>query len=283
MRSPLQAPDRAQNDPLHRRASRAPPTRCDLQDFRPAPLRAARSAARPPGRPLARGIAGAGPPPRPPARPRACSARAASQPRSPAVTTTARSPGRTANRATRSRAPPDSMIPGRSLLANTSGCSIAPVANDERARADLVQRRVLPDRHEPVEAAERARPAQHLHPGRLGLGHERGGAIVAALGEQAPTRLEALVGQHDVRAGARGGDRRAEPRGAAADDDHVGVAAPVLGAPLALGLLARQHAEARGAAQEALVVRPPAARPDERLVVEADRRERPAEEVARRA
>jgi hypothetical protein len=39
----------------------------------------------------------------------------------------------------------------------------------------------------------------------------RGGAIVAALGEQAPARLEALVGEHDV--GARARRRRSRPTG----------------------------------------------------------------------
>ena len=56
------------------------------------------------------------------------SATAASRPRSDAVTTTARDPGRTEYRDARRRAPPESITPGRSLPANTSGCSIAPVA-----------------------------------------------------------------------------------------------------------------------------------------------------------
>ena len=59
----------------------------------------------------------------------------------------------------------------------------------------------------------------------------------------------------------------------AADDEHVGVAAAVLGPPLALGLLVAQLAEPGGVAQDLLVQRPQPARPDERLVVEAGRRE----------
>ncbi len=62
---------------------------------------------------------------------------------------------------------------------------------------------------------------------------------------------------------------------------HVGVAASVLGAPLAIRLPARQHAETGGVAQDLLVQRPQAARPDEGLVVEAGRREPLAEDVGR--
>ena len=46
---------------------------------------------------------------------------------------TARRPGLTAYSAASRRAPPASITPGRSLPANTSGCSIVPVANTVRA------------------------------------------------------------------------------------------------------------------------------------------------------
>ena len=60
--------------------------------------------------------------------PASSSASAAPMPRSSTVATTARVPGWTAYRATRRRAPPESITPGRSLPGKTSGCSIAPVA-----------------------------------------------------------------------------------------------------------------------------------------------------------
>ncbi len=61
--------------------------------------------------------------------PASFSAIAASRPRSDVVASTAWVPGLTAYSWVRRSAPPDSMTPGRSLPANTSGCSIAPVAN----------------------------------------------------------------------------------------------------------------------------------------------------------
>ena len=102
---------------------------------------------------------------------------------------------------------------------------------------------------------------------------------VAALGEQAPAGLRALVGQHHVGAQLGGRDRRAEARRAAPDHEHVRVAAPVLGAPLALLLVLAQLPEPGGVAQHLLVQRPQPPRADEGLVVEAGRREGPAEEV----
>ena len=60
--------------------------------------------------------------------PASISASAASRPRSQTVATTAREPGFTAHSAASRRAPPDSITPGRSLPANSSGCSIVPVA-----------------------------------------------------------------------------------------------------------------------------------------------------------
>ena len=119
-----------------------------------------------------------------------------------------------------------------------------------------MQRVALPDRHEPVEAAE-----------------------CRAAGDQldAVQRLrqprQALVDQHHVGARARGGSRCCPAGEPAADDQHVGVATAVLGAPLTLGLLLTELAEPRRIAQDLLVQRPQLARADERLVVEAGRRE----------
>ena len=62
-------------------------------------------------------------------------------------------------------------------------------------------------------------------------------------------------------------------------DEHVGVAAAVLGPPLALGLLVAQLAEAGRVSQHLLVQRPQPPRADERLVVEARRGERPTDDV----
>ena len=70
-----------------------------------------------------------------------------------------------------------------------------------------------------------------------------------------------------------------QPGGAAADHEHVGVATAVLGAPLALVLVRAQPPEPGGVAEHLLVQRPQAPRPDEGLVVEAERRERAAEQV----
>ena len=142
------------------------------------------------------------------------------------------------------------MIPGRSLSAKTSDCSTVPVANTSCAGADLVQRVALPDGDEPVEAAERGGAGEDLDARGARLRDQLGGALVAALVEQPPARHRALVGQHDVGAQLGGGDRRAQARRAAADHEHVGVAAAVLGAPLALVLAACAAARAprRGAA-----------------------------------
>src|SRR5829696_1583142 len=59
------------------------------------------------------------------------------------------------------------------------------------------------------------------------------------------------------------------------------MAAAVFGAPLPLGLRLAQLPETGGVTKDLLVERPQAARPDEGLVVEAGRRERPADEVGR--
>src|SRR4029077_16573233 len=84
--------------------------------------------------------------------------------------------------------------------------------------------------------------------------------------------LRVLVAEHDVGprlGGARGGREAGDP---AADDEHVAVAAAVLGAPLAVVLLLAQDAQAGGVAEDLLVDRPQLPRADEGLVVEAGRR-----------
>ena len=148
--------------------------------------------------------------------------------------------------------------------------------------ADLVQRRALPHRHEPVEVPERGRAREELDPGLAGALDERPSLLVTALPQQPAAELRALVDEHDI--GAELGRRRRgrESRDTAADHEQVGVAAPVLGPPRPLGLLLRQLAEPGRVAQHLLVERPQPARADERLVVEAGRRERSAERVGDR-
>ena len=101
----------------------------------------------------------------------------------------------------------------------------------------------------------------------------------AALGEQPPARLGALVGEHDVGTELRRLRRRAQAGGPTPDHEDVGVTAAVLGAPLALGLRLAQLPEPGRVTKELLVQRPEATWPDEGLVVEAGRGERAAEEV----
>ena len=145
---------------------------------------------------------------------------------------------------------------------------------DDAPGAHLVERAALPHRHEAVEGAERGRRRQHLHAGLARPGGELARARVTALGEQAPARLRALVGQHHVRAQLGRRDRRAEAGRAAPDHEHVRVTAPVLGAPLALLLVLAQLPEPGRVAQHLLVERPQPPRADEGLVVEARRGER---------
>ena len=150
---------------------------------------------------------------------------------------------------------------------------------DVVAGADLVQRVALPDRDEPVEVAERRRRAQDLDPGRAGLGGELAGAVVSALPQQPAAGLRSFVSQHDIGAELGGGDRGGEPGAPAADDEHVGMAPAVLGAPRPLGLRLGQPSEARRMAEHLFVQRPQPSRADERLVVEAGGRERAADRV----
>ena len=65
--------------------------------------------------------------------PAAARSLAATMPSSPDVTTTAWPPGAMRNWLVSRRAAPPSMMPGRSLLPNTRGCSIEPVASTSSA------------------------------------------------------------------------------------------------------------------------------------------------------
>ena len=105
---------------------------------------------------------------------------------------------------------------------------------------------------------------------------------LGALAEQrGAAELRPVVDQDHVGPELRGAQRGGHAGDAAADHEHVGVAAAVLGSPLALLLAAGEPAEAGGVAQHLLVERPQPARPDERLVVEAGRRQAAAEDVGR--
>ena len=105
---------------------------------------------------------------------------------------------------------------------------------DELARADLVQRRGLPDGDEAVEGAQHRGGGEKLDAGAAGLLGQLAGALVAAFGQRAAAWLGALVGEHHVGAGLSRGECGTQPGEAAPDDEHVGVAATVLGAPFAL-------------------------------------------------
>ncbi len=101
-----------------------------------------------------------------------------------------------------------------------------------------MQRVALPDRHQAVEGAQRGGAREQLDAGLARPLGQLARVLVAALGEQPAARLGSLVAEHDVGALLGRGHRGAQPGGAAADDQHVGVAAAVLGPPLALGLAA---------------------------------------------
>ena len=145
--------------------------------------------------------------------------------------------------------------------------------------ADLVQDVVLPDGDEAIEAAERRAAIDDLDAGRTRGSHEFGEFAGSPVEQQLATWLRALVDQYHVGPEAGGRGRGVQPGEAAARDQHVGVAAAVLGSPLALGLEAAQLAEPGGVAEDLLVQRPQPARADERLVVEAGRRQPAAEDV----
>ena len=149
--------------------------------------------------------------------------------------------------------------------------------HDGARRADLVQRVALPDRDEAVEEAERGGAGEDLDAGDAGLLGERAGALVAALVRAARRRARCPRRRARRPRRLRGARRGREAGDAAADDEHVAVAAAVLRAPLAVVLLLAQDAETGGVAEDLLVDRPQLPRADEGLVVEAGRRERAGE------
>ena len=146
-------------------------------------------------------------------------------------------------------------------------------------RPHLMQGVPLPDRHQPVEEAQRGAARQHLDAHRPHLVGQLARPLVVALGERPPARLHVFVAEHHIGAQLGRAQRRGEAGEPATHDEHVAMAAPVLRAPLPLRLRLAQLAEPSGVPQHLLVQRPPATRPDEGLVVEAGRRERPAELV----
>jgi hypothetical protein len=114
----------------------------------------------------------------------------------------------------------------------------------------------LPDRHQAVEGAERGGAREDLDPGGPGLLGQLAGALVAALGEQPAAGLGPLVAQHDVGAELGRAAGRRQPGRPAAHHQHVGVAAPILRAPLALALAPPELAEPGRVAQHLLVEGP---------------------------
>jgi hypothetical protein len=127
----------------------------------------------------------------------ASSARAASRPRSDVGgDDRARTGARRRARSSR-RTPPESITPGRSLPAKTSGCSIDAGREDSRRGAPGAG----------VALPTGTRPSKHPVPWRMRTSTpasrpagERAGLLVAAV-TSAAARLGPLVGQHDVGAG----------------------------------------------------------------------------------
>ena len=116
--------------------------------------------------------------------------------------------------------------------------------------------------------------AQKLDAGAARALGEGAGRLEAVLDEeQRAARLGALVDEGDPLSLLGGLDRLPKAVAAAADDEHVDVAALGVEAPLALAVRV-ELAEASGVAQQLLVERPQSAGSDEGLVVEARRRER---------
>ena len=139
--------------------------------------------------------------------------------------------------------------------------------DDDPLGAEAVEDGAGVDRDEPaLPDPERARRREHLDARRAARSRSAG----------------VLVDEDDAR--ARPSRPRARPRGRPAPPPTTSTRAlPVLGVVAARvpGVLI-ELPEAGGAPQELLVQRPRGARPDERAVVEADRRERAADLVGQR-
>ncbi len=144
---------------------------------------------------------------------------------------------------------------------------------------NLVQRAPSPDGHESVEEAERGGGGEHLDAGGANPSGQLPGLAGAVAGQHRPAQLRAVVHQDDVAADLGGAQSRGHAGDATAHHQHVGVPSPILGAPVAVSLVAGQAAEAGGAPEHFLPQRPQAPRPDEGLVVEAGRSQPATEEV----
>ena len=105
------------------------------------------------------------------------------------------------------------------------------------------------------------------------LGEPGRARVARRLVEQRAAERRLLLGEDHPRAAAAGGERRGEAGRAAADHQHVAMRMAVL---VAVGVGRRRRlAQARGAADRALVdAVPPGRRPHEGLVVEARRQQR---------
>ena len=190
------------------------------------------------------------------------------------------------------------MTPGRSLLAKTSGRSMAPVASTtcfartRHSRWRGSGRRGVPDARSPAPSASGscgrssrtrwcAAAASLPACGRVRPAHRRPTRSPACRrsvrrSTAASRRVSACSSARMTRApGAAGGECRGETGGPAAHHQHVAMGE---GLAVAIGVgRFRRLAEARGTADEILVFHPEARRPHEGLVVEAGR------EIARRA
>ena len=147
--------------------------------------------------------------------------------------------------------------------------------------SDLVQRALRPDGHDAVEVAERCGRRQHLDPGGANALRQLVDRVGAIAEQRGPAELRAVVGEHHVGPQLGGAQRGAHAGDAAADHEHVRMATPVLGTPLAVLLAACEPAQPGRVAEHLLVERPQAARPDEGLVVEARRGQVAAEDLGR--
>jgi hypothetical protein len=137
-----------------------------------------------------------------------------------------------------------------------------------------------------VEDAHDGGARHHADIGHGGQFDDRGGgpemgrllADPVGLGVEAAAQEEVLVGEDDAGAGAAGGEGGHQARGARADHQEVAVKETLV-VEVGVGL-AREAAEARGAADGGLVdALPEGAGPHEGLVVEARRQERGKEVV----
>ncbi len=134
--------------------------------------------------------------------------------------------------------------------------------DDDALRAEAIEHGLAVDRDEaPLPDPERPSRREHLD-----------------TGERRPTKVPALVHEHDSRPLRRRRERSRATGLPAADDEHAcaavfEVVAPGVPAPLV------DAAKPREVAENLLVERPEPPRADHRAVVEADRRERPTELV----